>query len=73
MYLGLPIESTPRLFRDRFCKRFATWKMEYLLLGGRIILIRATNDKPILVYYLSILKTLMGLAKVIEKLQMIFL
>lgn len=47
--------------------------MEYLLLGGRIILIRATNDKPILVYYLSILKTLMGLAKVIEKLQMIFL
>ena len=60
-YLGLPLGASHKATRvwksvkERFRKRLASWKMQYISKGGRITLIRSTlSSFPI--YYLSLFR-----------------
>ena len=55
MSLGAPFKSVAAWdgIKERFCKRLAMWKRQYILKGGRITLIRSTlSNLPI--YFMSI-------------------
>ena len=61
LYLGLPLGAPHRALgvwdsiEDRFRRRLATWKRQYISKGGRITLIRSTlSSLPI--YFLSLFR-----------------
>lgn len=77
-YLGVPLggNSFKKAFWssviERCQKKLATWKAKYLSFGGRITLIRAALlNLPL--YFLSIFKLPIGIARQIETLQKQFL
>ena len=77
-YLGLPLGAPHRALRvwdsieDRFRRRLATWKRQYISKGGRITLIRSTlSSLPI--YFLSLFRMPKIVCSRLEKLQRDFL
>ena len=60
-YLGLPLGASHKVLgvwdsvEERFQKRLASWKMQYISKGGRLTLIRNTlSSLPL--YYLSLFR-----------------
>lgn len=77
-YLGLPLGANPRRIKtwqpivERVKKRLAVWKSRSLSIGGRITLIKSTlSSLPI--YYMSLFKIPIAVAKCLEKIQRRFL
>ena len=54
MSLGAPFKSVAAWdgIKERFCKRLAMWKRQYISKGGRITLIRSTLSN-LLIYFMS--------------------
>ena len=55
--LGVPFKSVSMLdgVEERFRRRFALWKRQYISIGGRLTLIRSTlSSMPI--YYMSLFR-----------------
>ncbi|KAL7242941.1 hypothetical protein ACSBR1_015362 [Camellia fascicularis] len=78
MYLGLPLGASPRLKKtwkpviEKCRVRLASWRRRFLSFGGRLTLIKSMlSSLPI--YYLSIFKLPVSVAKVIERIQANFL
>ena len=78
MYLGLPLGAPHRALgvwdsiEDRFRRRLATWKRQYISKGGRITLIRSTlSSLPI--YFLSLFRMPKSVCSRLEKIQRDFL
>ncbi|XP_028080046.1 uncharacterized protein LOC114281693 [Camellia sinensis] len=77
-YLGLPLGTNPRRKAawkpviDKFKSKLASWKRRYLSFAGRLTLIKSVlSSLP--VYFLSIFKLPVGIAKVLHKIQANFL
>lgn len=77
-YLGLPLGANPgrlstwKPVLDKFKQKLSTWKRRLLSFAGRLTLIKSVMcNLPI--YYLSLLKIPVGVAKAIEKIQANFL
>ncbi|XP_010258726.1 PREDICTED: uncharacterized protein LOC104598390 [Nelumbo nucifera] len=77
-YLGLPLGDNPKresfwnLVVESFEKKLVSWKRNYLSMGGRITLIKATlANLPI--YFLSVFKILVKVANRLEKMMRHFL
>ena len=77
-YLGPPLGASPRLGKtwspvvDAFKKRLAGWKRKFLSYGGRLALIKSTlASLPI--YYLSMFRLSVSVAKVLNSIQARFL
>ena len=77
-YIGLPLGASHKATRvwksvkERFRKRLASWKMQYISKGGRITLIRSTfSSFPI--YYLSLFRMPQKIFTRLEKIQRQFL
>ncbi|CAL5342156.1 unnamed protein product [Camellia sinensis] len=77
-YLGLPLEANPsrkstwQPVIEKVKRKLATWKRKVLSYAGRLTLIRSVlSCMPI--YFLSIFKIPVGVAKQIEKIQAAFL
>ncbi|XP_028101367.1 uncharacterized protein LOC114300710 [Camellia sinensis] len=78
MYLGLPLGASPKRGSiwlpviNKFKSKLASWKRKLLSYGGRLTLIKSVlSSLPI--YYLSLFKVLVGVAKQIDKIQARFL
>ena len=77
-YLGLPLGTSPRRgvtlkpIIDSFKKKLALWKCKFLSFGGRVTLIKSVLS-CLPVYYLSLFKMPMKVAKELDKLQARFL
>ena len=78
LYLGLPLGASHKATRvwdsieERFRKRLASWKMQYISKGGRITLIRSTlSSLPI--YYLSLFRMSQKICTRLERIQRQFL
>lgn len=77
-YLGLPLganlgrKSTWKPVLDKFKLKLSTWKRRLLSFAGRLTLIKSVmSNLPI--YYLSLFKLPVGVAKDIDKIQSNFL
>ena len=77
-YLGLPLRAPHKSVRildtieERFRRRLATWKRQYISKGGRVTLIRSTlSNLPI--YFMSLLRIPSLVCKRLEKIQRDFL
>ena len=77
-YLGLPLGSKHNSVRvwegieEKFRKRLAVWKRQYISKGGRLTLIRSTlSNLPI--YLLSLFRLPKGVKYRLEKIQRDFL
>ena len=77
-YLGLPLGATHKalgvwdLIEERYRKRLANWKMQYISKGGRATLIRSTlSSLPI--YYLSLFRMPQKVCARLERIQRQFL
>ncbi|CAL5412431.1 unnamed protein product [Camellia sinensis] len=77
-YLGLPLGANPsrsstwKPVLDKFKQKSSTWKRRLLSFAGRLTLIKSImSNLPI--YYLSLFKIPMGVAKASEKIQANFL
>ena len=77
-YLGLPLGASHNStgvwdsVEERFQKRLASWKMQYISKGGRITLIRSTlSSFPI--YYLSLFRMPQKICTRLERIQRQFL
>ena len=77
-YLGLPLGASHKATRawdsveERFRKRLASWKMQYISKGGRVTLIRSTlSSLPI--YYLSLFRMPQKICTRRERIQRQFL
>ncbi|KAK2650217.1 hypothetical protein Ddye_017706 [Dipteronia dyeriana] len=75
-YLGFPLRGRPKSFWnllvDRTEKRLANWKRKLLSREGRLVLIKAVLSN-IPIYFLSVFKMPVGVAKRIEMMQGNFL
>ena len=78
LYLGLPLGAPHRALgvwdsiEDRFRRRLATWKRQYISKGGRITLIRSTlSSLPI--YFLSLFRMPKSICSRLETIQRDFL
>ena len=78
LYLGLPLGAPHKALKvwdsieDRFRRRLATWKRQYISKGGRITLIRSTlSSLPI--YFLSLFRMPKIVCSRLEKIQTDFL
>ena len=76
--LGLPLGTPHKAtgvwdsVEERFRKRLASWKMQYISKGGRITLIRSTlSSLPI--YYLSLFRMSQKISTRLERIQRQFL
>ena len=71
-YLGLPLGGNPRALNfwnpviEKVEKRLQSWKKAYLSRGGRLTLIRAVLES-IPIYYLSLFRIPIGVAKSLEQ------
>ena len=77
-YLGLPLEAKHKALgvwdsiEERYRKRLAAWKTQYISKGGRITLIRSTlSSLPI--YYLSLFRMPQKVCARLERIQRQFL
>ncbi|CAL5415136.1 unnamed protein product [Camellia sinensis] len=77
-YLGLPLGANPRRkaswkpVLDKFKRKLAAWKRRYLSFAGRVTLIKSVlSSLP--VYFLSIFKLPVGIAKALHRIQANFL
>ena len=77
-YLGLPLGAPFKTVsvwdgvEERFCKRLAMWKRQYLSKGGRATLIRSTlSNLPI--YFMSLLKLPSSVRRRLEQIERDFL
>ena len=77
-YLGLPLGANHKLLgvwntvEDRFGKRLASWKSQYISKGGRLTLIQSTlSSLPI--YCLSLFRMPVSICSRLEKIQREFL
>ena len=77
-YLGLPLGAPHKatgvwdLVEERFWKRLASWKMQYISNSGRITLIRSTlSSLPI--YYLSLFRMSQKICTRLERIQRQFM
>ena len=77
-YLGLPLGAKHKdlgvwdLIEERYRKRLAVWKTQYISKGGRITLIRSTlSNLPI--YYLSLFRMPQKVCARLERIQRQFL
>ena len=77
-YLGLPLGAKHKALgvwdsiEERFRKRLASWKIQYISKGGRATLIRSTlSSLPI--YYLSLFRMPQKVCARLERIQMQFL
>ena len=77
-YLGLPLEAKHNSttvwdgVEERFRKRLALWKRQYISKGGRVILIKSTlSNMPI--YMMPLFRLLKGVKSGLEKIQRDFL
>ena len=77
-YLGMPLGATFNSLaawdgvEERFCRRLAMWKMQYISKGGRLTLIRSTlSSMPI--YFMSIFYLPRKVRLRLEKIQRDFL
>ena len=77
-YLGLPLGAKHKAIgvwdsiEERFRKRLASWKIQYISKGGRATLIRSTlSSLPI--YYLSLFRMPLKVCAILEKIQRQFL
>lgn len=77
-YLGLPLGANPRKKStwkpvvEKFKKKLASWKRRFLSFAGRVTLIKSgLSNLP--VYFLSIFKLPVGVAKTIDRIQSNFL
>ena len=77
-YLGLPLGAPHKAIRvwdsveERFRKRMASWKMEYISKSGKITLIRSTlSSLPI--YHLSLFRMPQKICSSLERIQRQFL
>ena len=77
-YLGLPLGAPHKSVRiwdtieERFRRRLATWKRQYISKGGRVTLIRSTlSNLPI--YFMSLFRIPSLVCKRLEKIQRDFL
>ena len=77
-YLGLPLCAKHKALgvwdsiKERFRKRLASWKMQYISKGGRATLIRSTlSNLPI--YYLSLFRMPQRVCAILERIQRQFL
>ena len=77
-YLGLPLGAPHKAIgvwhsvEERFRKRLASWKMQYISKGGRITLIRNTlSSLPI--YHLSLFRMPKKICSSLERIQRQFL
>ena len=77
-YLGLPLGAKHKALRvwdsieERFRKRLASWKIQYISKGGRATLIRSTlSSLPI--YYLSLFRMPQKVCAKLERIQRQFL
>ena len=77
-YLGLPLGAKHKAvgvwdsIEERFQKRLASWKIQYISKGGRATLIRSTlSSLPI--YYLSLFRMPQKVCARLEKIQRQFL
>ena len=77
-YLGLPLRAPHKSVRawdsveERFRKRLASWKKQYISKGGRLTLIQSTlSNLPI--YFLSLFRILKLVCARLEKIQRDFL
>ncbi|XP_028073785.1 uncharacterized protein LOC114276193 [Camellia sinensis] len=77
-YLSLPLGANPRRSNtwkpvvEKYKKKLASWKRRYLSFAGRLTLIKsALSSLP--VYFLSIFKMPVGVAKTIDRIQSNFL
>ena len=73
-YLGLPLGANHKalgvwdLVEERFRKRLASWKIQYISKGGRLKLIRSTlSSLPI--YYLSFFRLPQKVCARLERIQ----
>ncbi|PSR84913.1 Endonuclease [Actinidia chinensis var. chinensis] len=77
-YLGLPLGANPRRIKtwnpimDRFKNKLASWKMNYISIGGRISLIKSTLSN-LAIFFMSLFKMPMTVAQELEKIQRQFL
>ena len=77
-YLGLPLGSKHKALgvwdsvEERFRKRLASWKIQYISKGGKVTLIRSTlSSLPI--YYLSLFRMPQKVCARLERIQRQFL
>ena len=77
-YLGLPLGAPHKsvgiwdLIEERFRRRLATWKRQYISKGGRVTLIRSTlSNLPI--YFMYLFQNPSLVCKRLEKIQRDFL
>ena len=77
-YLGLPLRASNKSvgiwdpIKERFRRRLATWKRQYISKGGRVTLIRSTlSNLPI--YFMSLFRILSLVCKTLEKIQRDFI
>ena len=77
-YLGLPLGVSHKSvgiwdpIKERFRRRLATWKRQYISKGGRVTLIQSTlSNLPI--YFMSLFRILSLVCKMLEKIQKDFL
>ena len=77
-YLGLPLGAPHKsvgiwdLFEERFRRRLAIWKRQYISKGGRVTLIRSTLSN-LLIYFMSIFRIPSLVCKRLKKNQRDFL
>ena len=78
MYLGLPLGASHKSVRmwdtieERFRRRLASWKRQYISKGGRVTLIKSTlSNLPI--YFMSLFRIPSLVCKRLEKIQRDFL
>ena len=77
-YLGLPLGSKQASINvwdgveEKFCRKLATWKMQYISKEGRLTLIRSTMSN-LLVYLMSLFWMARGVSSRLEKIQRDFL
>ena len=77
-YLGLPLGAPHRALgvwdsiEERFRRRLATWKRQYISKGGRITLIQSTLSS-LLIYFLSLFRMSKIVCSRLEKIQRDFL
>ncbi|XP_028114698.1 uncharacterized protein LOC114312635 [Camellia sinensis] len=78
MYMGLPLGASPKKRStwlpviNKFKSKLASWKKKLLSFGGRLTLIK-TVLSSLPVYYLTIFKVPVGVAKQLDKIQAKFL
>ena len=78
IYLGMPLGAPFKSavawdgIEERFRKRLAMWKRQYISKGGRITLIRSTLSN-LLIYFMSIFQLPRAVRMRLEKIQKDFL